>query len=297
MADDVTLFARKLREYRAVNGQHGRMTQEGLAELLGVSVDAIGKYERSVSFIRGDLEHRLLERLGWTREEVLACREDWDILHQKRPGSGYSVLDDAMVDEHFDGSWRDACRASIVFADVELPDLPPELAANEKVFLPIYETYRDCWAAIMFEGQIVAKWSLPFLLPEDVALFRSGQLLESQLSVERIHQPILPGKYYGYCPVLAVRSGHEASSSLLLTTFVNYLEKLAERNIVLSGLGTVTVSPGGAQICKELGLNHIGDHCLNPAFGIWELTGAAVPNSIFGRRSLLVRNCYTAAFR
>ena len=75
-------FARHLRAWREATGQHGRMTQEGLADLLGVSVDAIGKYERSVSFIRGDLEHRLVERLGWSRDEVLACREDWLALQQ-----------------------------------------------------------------------------------------------------------------------------------------------------------------------------------------------------------------------
>lgn len=103
-----SLFARKLRNWRARNGEHGRVTQEALAETLDVSVDAIGKYERSVSFIRGDLEHRLSERLGWSRDEILACREDWEARHIGKAKTGYQVLDDAVVDEMFSGSWHEA---------------------------------------------------------------------------------------------------------------------------------------------------------------------------------------------
>ena len=55
MPDQPSLLAQKLRDHRARQGRHGRMTQEELAEALGVSVDAIGKYERSRSYLRGDL--------------------------------------------------------------------------------------------------------------------------------------------------------------------------------------------------------------------------------------------------
>ena len=297
MSEIKSLFARKLRDFRASNGQHGRMTQEQLADLLGLSVDAVGKYERSVSFIRGDLEHRLTDRLGWTRAEVLACREDWEIQHRRSNKSKYRLLDDTFVKEHFDGSWNLASLASLRFADAEFHDLPPELEVNTKVFLPIYETFRDNWAAVMFDNQMVAKWSLLLLLPADVALFRTGQLLESNLSVDRLHQPILPGKYFGYCPVLIVRSGHESASTLLLSSFVHFLESLAERDVVLDGIGTISCSHGGAQICRELGMTKLGSHSLSAEFGIWELPGAAIPDSIFGRRSALLRRCYAEAFQ
>ena len=59
--DNTSLFARKLRAYRTSAGAHGRLTQEALAERLGVSVEAVGKYERSLSYIRGDLEPRLAD--------------------------------------------------------------------------------------------------------------------------------------------------------------------------------------------------------------------------------------------
>ena len=77
LADVTTLTLAEGLPWRTGAGMHGRMTQEELAERLGVSVDAVGKYERSQSFIRGDLEHRLADALGWSREEILACREDW----------------------------------------------------------------------------------------------------------------------------------------------------------------------------------------------------------------------------
>ncbi len=297
MSETKSLFARKLRKFRASNGQHGRMTQEQLAELLGVSTDAVGKYERSVSFIRGDLEHRLSDRLGWGRADILACRENWDSRYQKTRTGAYRLLDDALVKEHYGGSWKAASIASIKLAEAELPDLPPGLEANADVFLPIYETFRDNWSAVMFKGEMVAKWSLLFLLPEDEALFRAGQMLETQLSVDRFHRPIFPGRYFGYSPVLIVRSGHESASALLLTSFVNFLEKLAERDVVLHGIGTVSCSPGGAQICRELGMINIGHHFLNSGYHIWELPGSAIPDTIFGRRSPLLRKLYAETFQ
>jgi transcriptional regulator with XRE-family HTH domain len=291
-----SLFSRKLRAWRATNGAHGRQTQEELAELLGVSVDAVGKYERSVSFIRGDLEHRLADKLGWSRDQILACRDDWEGRNKSSTRSNYRLLDDTAVKEVFDGSWRRACLASITMADAALGPLPEGLEANEDVFLPIYETYRDHWSAVMHHDEMVAKWTLPILLPEDETLFRAGRLIESELSVERIRQPILPGTYFGYCPALIVCHGHEAAATLLMSSFVRFLERLAERDVFLHGMGTVSCSPGGAQVCRDLGMNRLGNHCLDPDFGVWELHGGAVPDSIFGRRSSLLRRRYSEAF-
>ncbi|SPH24967.1 hypothetical protein DEA8626_04000 [Defluviimonas aquaemixtae] len=296
MAESASLFARKLRAWRAGAGIHGRITQEMLAERLGVSVDAVGKYERSASFIRGDLEHRLADELGWSREEILACREDWDARRQEPRKGAYRLLDDTLVGEVYGGSWHRAARASIVLANEEFGVLPEELAPNEKVFLPIYETYRDHWAAVMRDGRMVAKWALPFLDFEDEALFRAGRLIEAELSVDRIRRPILPGTYYGYSPAVVVRPGHEAAGTLLLSSFVRFLEGLANREVLLHGIGTVSVSPGGAQICRDIGMTRLGSHCLDPDFGVWELPGAAVPKSIFARRSTILRRCYTEAF-
>ena len=92
-----SLLARKLRAHRARGGKSGRMTQEELAELLDVSVDAIGKYERSVSFVRGDLEHRLIERLGWSLADVADCRTDWEANHLHPRQSRYRLLDEPTV--------------------------------------------------------------------------------------------------------------------------------------------------------------------------------------------------------
>lgn len=76
MKNWTSLFAQKLRSHRIGSGRHGRMTQEELAMILNVSVDAISKYERSLSYIRGDLEYQLqvsLQSLRLFRNPLL-CR-------------------------------------------------------------------------------------------------------------------------------------------------------------------------------------------------------------------------------
>lgn len=296
MAESASLFARKLRAWRAGAGRHGRMTQEMLAERLGVSVDAVGKYERSVSFIRGDLEHRLADALGWSREEILACREEWEARRGAQAQGAYRLLDNDVVDKVYDGSWRDAARASITLAIEEFDALPAELAANERVFLPIYDAFRDHWAVVMRDDRMVAKWTLPLLNPEDEALFRAGRLIEADLSLDRIRRPILPGTYFGYSPAVVIRRGHEAVGPLLLSSFVSFLETLARREIYLHGIGSISVSLGGAQICRDLGMTRLGTHCLDPGYEVWELPGSAIPTSIFGRRSPFLRRCYQDLF-
>jgi transcriptional regulator with XRE-family HTH domain len=296
MPETDSLFARKLRAWRTGAGRHGRMTQEELAERLGVSVDAIGKYERSQSFIRGDLEHRLADALGWSRDEIVACREDWESRRGAAEHAAYQLLDDDVVQSVYDGSWQRASHESIALAIEEFGALPEELAANDRVFGPIYEAYRDHWAAVMRGDRMVAKWTLPFLNAEDEALFRAGRLLEADLSIERIRRPILPGTYFGYSPAVVVRRGHESASVLLLSSFVNFLETLADRDVLLHGIGSISVSPGGAQICQDLGMTRLGTHFLDPSYGIWELPGAAIAGSIFARRSPKLRRRYSDVF-
>ena len=296
MTNPPSLFARKLRDWRASNGAHGRMTQETLAEALGVSVDAISKYERSASFIRGDLEHRLAERLGWTRDNILACREDWQARNQRQAQSAYQLLDDTLVDRYFGGSWRYAINDMITMAQSEFDFLPDELAPDRDLYLPIYDTYPDNWRAVLHKDQIVAKWSLLFLRPEHEEAFRKGNLIESELTVDRLNRLLLPGTYFGYCPALIILKRHEAAASLLLSSFVRFLEALAERDILLHGIGTISCSPGGAQVCRDLGMTRHGAYFMDSAFGIWELPGNAIANSIFARRSPLLRRRYAEAY-
>lgn len=291
-----SLFAKHLRAWREATGQHGRITQEGLADLLGVSVDAIGKYERSVSFIRGDLEHRLVERLGWSRDEVLACREDWSALQQGAGRSGYAILDQASLDRVFGGSLRAAIKAGLAIADREFGNLPDDFAADPDRFVPLYEATTGQWAAALKDDEIVAKWSLPFLLPEDEARFRDRTFVENTLTVERLRRPVFPGAYFGYCPALVVRSGHEAVASLLVSSFVACLESLARREVVLSAIGTVSVSPGGGQLCRDLGMTFLGQHRQFDDFGVWVLEGREIAASLFGRKSAALRRHYSATF-
>lgn len=273
------------------------MTQEALAEMLGVSVDAIGKYERSVSFIRGDLEHRLVECLGWSREDVLACREDWSVLQRGAVPQGYSILDQTSLDRIFGGSLRAAIEAGLAVADAEFGDLPDDFAPDPDRFVPLYEATTGQWAVALKNDEIVAKWFLPFLLPEDEARFRNRTFVENTLSVERLRRPIFPGHYFGYCPALVVRSGHEAVAPLLVSSFVASLEALARRDVVLSAIGTVSVSPGGAQLCRDLGMTFLGNHARFDQYGVWVLEGAEIATSIFGRKSAMLRRHYSATFR
>ena len=293
---EASLFAQKLRQWRAQNGKAGRMTQDELASILDVSVDAIGKYERSLSYIRGDFEPRLAERLGWSRDEIIACREDWTARQGSAAGPRYRLLDQSVVDEVYGGSWSEVAMASLRLAQEQFHDLPASLAPNVDVFQPFYTHFRDLWSAVFAGDEMVAKWGMTVLLPEDEDRFRAGLFEESDLSVDRVRSTMLPGTYYGYCPVLIVKPGEENAASLLLSSFVGFLEKLADRGALFHGIGTVSVSPAGAQVCRDFGMDRIGVHCADPSFELWNMSGETISRSIFARKSPRVAEAYRARF-
>lgn len=296
MSPSPSLFARKLKSWRASHGKHGRVTQETLADLLDVSVDAIGKYERSVSFIRGDLEHRLADRLGWARSEIQACREDWEIRQRVPRSAPYRLVDDAVVNEVFSGSWDVAVEVMNTMAADQFAGLPVECAAENDVFAPIYNRYRNQWRAIEYQGQIVAIWVCLTLYDDDEAEFRKRRLIECDLTVDSVCQPILPGTYFGYSTAVVVCPGHEAVSTLLVSSFTDYIEELAMRDVLFHSIGTIAVSKGGEQMCRGLGMEKLGPFGPTRSFSVWELSGAAMANSLFARRSAIVRRSYSNAF-
>jgi transcriptional regulator with XRE-family HTH domain len=296
MQNTPSLFARKLRDWRLTSGTHGRLTQEQLADRLGVSVEAVGKYERSLSFIRGDLEHRLAENLGWTRSEILACRADWQARQQGGTAGGYRLLDAALSETLFGGDWAAIGRAGTDLAKRAFGPLPPELSVCDDTLVPVYEAFPDHWGLVLKEDQLVGKWAVFFLTPEDEALFRSGRIVETDLTIDRFHRPLLPGTYFGYCPVLIVLPGHEAAATLLLSSFVQFLENLAAREVFLHGLGTISCTKGGEQLCRDLGMTRLCDYFVSPEYGVWTLPGEAIARSIFTRRSPRLAALYADMF-
>ena len=148
----------------------------------------------------------------------------------------------------------------------------------------------------MYDGKIVAKWAVLLLLPEDERSFRQGTLNEAKLTVGRVRRSVLPGTYFGYCPALVICPGHEAATPLLLSSFTRFLKDMAERDVLLHGIGAVSVSPNGAQICRDLDMIQLGSHYLNPEFGVWELPGARIANSLFTRRDPTLRRAYSQEF-
>jgi transcriptional regulator with XRE-family HTH domain len=296
MQNTSSLFARKLRDWRLTSGTHGRLTQEQLADRLGVSIEAIGKYERSLSFIRGDLEHRLIENLGWTRSEVLACRADWQARQQGGKAGGYRLLDAALSEALFGGDWDAISRSGLDLAKEAFGPLPSELEVCDETLEPAYRAFPDNWELILHGDRPVGKWAVFFLTPEDETLFRAGQIVESELTIDRVHRPLLPGTYFGYCTELIVLPGHETAATLLLGSFVRFLENLAAREVFLHGLGTISCSPGGEQLCRDLGMTRLCDYFVSPEYGVWTLPGQAIARSIFTRRSPRLAALYADMF-
>ncbi len=295
MSRQASLFARKLRAYRTQAGAHGRLTQEALADRLGVSCEAVGKYERSLSYIRGDLEHRLVDRLGWNRTEVEACRQDWDSF-RVNPAQTYRALSQEEVTEVF-GNWTQAAHAVTQLVDEELRSSFSEgFNTDDSIWVPIIAAYPSHGGFITKGETLVGHWGMQFLADTDRDSLRARTFVESHLTTDCLRRPILPGHYYGYCPVVVIARGHEGAAPCLLSSFVSFLEGLAEREVFVDGIGAAAISAEGRQFCQDVGMTRIGAHRTVPGVELWELPGSGVARSFFARKSPRLRSAYAAEF-
>lgn len=295
MKEWTSLFARKLRAHRVDNGSHGRMTQEELAVLLEVSVDAISKYERSLSFIRGDLEHQLTEKLGWSREDVIACRADWDAARSGRPVSLYRLLNNTEVLEAFGGS---AFAVSQAVADMETQlseGLPSGFSAADKVWCDVQAAGLLSGPYVLEGDKMVGHVGMIFPGKRLEQRFFKRRFDEAELTPDLLKRPLLPGRYFCYCPAIYVARGHEAASRLLLSGFVTALEELVDRDILVREIGAISVNSLGWQLCEDLGLRYLGQHDRYGTFGVWTMPGPDIAKSLLGRRSQKLRDAYRGA--
>lgn len=288
-----SLFAQKLRAHRLARGQHGRMTQEALAEALGVSLDAIGKYERSVSYIRGDLEARLVDRLGWQPEDVVACREDWALGRPRPRDTGYRCIQGCAIQAEFESAADGVTDALAHMETGEAADLPDGFSAGDTIWRDLQEAGCIYGPYALLGDALVGHVGLIFPGADAEAAFRNRSFDEANLTRDNVRRPVLPGRYFAYCPAVYIARGHEAAGRLLLTGMVEFLEDLARREITLSEIGGLSVSPLGRQLCEDLGLRSLGPHAHHTRFGVWSLPAADIPGSLLGRRSKYLRQVYS----
>ena len=297
MTERTSLFAQKLRAYRIGRAGHGRMTQEELAAALDVSVDAISKYERSLSYIRGDLENRLMDVLGWSREDIIACREDWEAHRPRQSGPRYQLLKNQEILKEFGDSATAVIRAVATMETEGSHDWPSGFSAGDTIWRDIQRTPAIMGPYVMNGSDMVGHVGLIFPGTALEESFRARTFDEGKLSPDLLKRPLLPGTYFAYCPAIYVATGHEQVARILLSGFVEILEDLAEREVFIREIGAIAVNALGKQLCDDLGLRFIGQHATYPEFGVWSLSGEKIASSILGRRSAKLRQAYqTASF-
>lgn len=83
----------KIKQYR----ERANLTQEELAELIGVTASAVGNYEREVSHPREDVLYKLFDALGAQPNELFS-----DCYTCQTPQKDILVLQDVPVSEHIE---------------------------------------------------------------------------------------------------------------------------------------------------------------------------------------------------
>jgi len=290
-----SLFSQKLKEHRIRHGRNGRMTQEELAEELNVSVDAVSKYERSLSFIRGDLECRLTEVLGWSREDVIDCRRDWEASQSQPDRQSYRLVLNRDILSEFQG---DPVSVSQAIAALEVDGenkIPEGFAADDPCWCELQRAGCVFGSYVMLGSRLVGHAGLMFPGAQIEKAFFDRKLEEGELKPSFFKRPILPGQYFAYCPEISLATGHEHAARLLLSGFVKLLEDFANQEVIIREIGALSINAMGRQLCEDLGLHYLGSHHSYSDFGVWTMSAHEIATSILGRRSPRLRMAYEEA--
>lgn len=141
--------------------------------------------------------------------------------------------------------------------------LAPSEEGTIEQWLPIRVQHPDSWRLIADDsGNVEGYWSYVALFDEDFELAKKGELQESLITIDRVPEFELPGRYHLYFVMMALRPKyrHTEAIHMLYHSFFSVMEKLAESDVYFDDVLTNAYTPNGVSVCKSFGMRPIGNH-------------------------------------
>lgn len=124
----------------------------------------------------------------------------------------------------------------------------------------IFEALPDSWRVLTRGNRIVGIWHMVPLVPSAYEDFRTGKLSDGQLELRHVESFDLPGKFnVSLCSVVIDRpTRNQASFALMLTSLLETIQQLAERDVVFEKVCLQAWSPHVTILCHRLGFREVG---------------------------------------
>lgn len=127
----------------------------------------------------------------------------------------------------------------------------------------IVTTHPNSWRVLYeYPGSIIGYWHFVPLFPEEFEVAKAGKLLDGAITIDKIPEFEIPGRYRLYFMSMVLQSQYRGTGAvrLIYQSFLDVMEKLAETGVFFDEICANAWSPAGEAICRTFQMNHLADH-------------------------------------
>lgn len=254
------LLSIQLRARREARG----LGQEDAARLFGVDKDTVSRWERGRSKPSSPSVLSTIKlEYSITQKNLDDWFFEWAILELKE-GDRYFIRGSEFLSAS--GISENDLLGLLVDIDSDLvPNMNPLEMGTIEQWVPIFHASPSTWRLLTYGDKVVGYWHYLYLKNEYFDLVKNGQLRDSQITPEMLDHPtfLQPEKTYKlYMVMIGIHSTHRfmGAGGKLINSFLLELERTARQGILFSEFATVAHTRPGEALCRDLGMEKIGNH-------------------------------------
>jgi hypothetical protein len=130
-------------------------------------------------------------------------------------------------------------------------------------WLPLYQSHPELWTILVDKPKnIIGYWHFVALFDDDFELAKLGQILDKDITVERIRFLEMPGRYKLYFICISLLPQYRSASgyNVLFNSIFKKLTDLMVQDIYVEEICANAFTPEGQSLCKSIGMQHVCDH-------------------------------------
>lgn len=128
---------------------------------------------------------------------------------------------------------------------------------------PIFMDHWDTWRMLFVEPtKIVGYWHMAPLFEEDYEKAKSGKLLDSEITPDRVQHFEIPGHYNAYFVQVCMLQEDRGPTNmkLLYETFFETLNNLAKNGVFIKEIAANAMTNAGISLCRQFNMSLVCAH-------------------------------------
>lgn len=139
--------------------------------------------------------------------------------------------------------------------------LTDEREGTVEQWAPVFMAHPETWVLLTTgPKQIVGYWDIAALHDQQFQRAKSGELLDSEITLDTVAPLDVPGTYNLYFVLLGVLPDCPGGGAKLIEAFFDQLEALADRGIFFREVCANAFTKDGKRICEGFGMTLLGPH-------------------------------------